>query len=664
MRKIGVMQKISLSALGEFRISTADGELPVQTRKARALFVYLAMSPGGSHTREHLAGMLWGRSAEPQARASLRQTLSSLRKLLADYGNFLSADAERATLDLQQVDIDLNRFTRLAQSDDAGELEQAMQLYRGDFLQGFGLPEEAFEEWLLFQRGHHRELAMQALTRLIDQYTERGEYVAALEQARRLLTFDALQEGIHQRLMQIYDRLGRREHALRQYRECKALLETELQVSPSTELTRLYESIKSGHAAGKADNGSGFEQAAPTMQQRSGKPGIAVLPFDNLSGDPAQQFLADAIAEDLVSNLAHDLWFDVIARTSTQQFRDDKSGVAEIAKKLGVGYLVDGSLRRAGDRVRISVVLIDARDARQIWSRQYDEVVDDLFDLQEQIAISIAAAVIPELGVAEQRSALRQHPGSLDAWSCCHRAFAHLYTFELDQLRLAQEMFSRAIELDPSYSQPYAGLAYSQMMYGWYDSTKKSLLEEARRNARHAIRLDNRDSFAHFALGRVLSMHLDYDEAILEFETAIDLNPSFGRAYFGLASVMVYAARYGDSLEPIDKAIRLSPADPHLWTFYNIKSRALAGLGRYDEAVRWARQALRQPNATFWSDLALISPLGYLGETEAASEAIRALLKKKPGYTCAQYEADDFMLIREAHEFIAEGLRRAGLPEI
>ena len=662
--KSGSMPDISLSTLGELRISSADGELALPTRKARALLVYLALSPGGSHTREHLAGMLWGRSAEPQARASLRQTLSSLRKALADFGDLLSGDAERVVLDVECIDLDLRRFEALAGGDDPADLALAAQIYRGDFLEGFGLPDEAFEEWLGFQRRHYRELATRVLTRLTDYHASRGEADVGLAHAQRLLAFDPLQERVHQRLMELYDRLGRREHALRQFRECKALLESELQVVPSADLSALYESIKAGATSRAADTTADSRSAeASGQERRSGKPAIAVLPFDNLSGDPAQQFLADAITEDLVSNLAHDLWFDVIARTSTLQFRDDKSGIGDIAERLGVRYLVDGSLRRADDRVRISVVLIDARDARQIWSRQYDQVVSDLFEMQEQIAISIAAAVIPELGVAEQRSAMRQHPASLDAWSCCHRAFAHLYTFELDELRLAQELFARASELDPDYSQPLAGLAYSQMMYVWYDSSKKSLLDDALRNARRAVRLDNRDSFAYFALGRVLSMQLRYDEAIMELETAIDLNPSFGRAYFGLASVMVYAARFADALEPIDTAIRLSPADPHLWTFYNIKSRALGGLGRLEEAAYWARQALRQPSATFWSDLALITALGHLGRMEEAREAIRGLQRKRPGYTCTQYSIDDFMLARESHEYTLEGLRRAGLPE-
>jgi len=146
----------------------------------------------------------------------------------------------------------------------------------------------------------------------------------------------------------------------------------------------------------------------PAAGAPSGKPAIAVLPFDNLSGDPAQQFLADAIAEDLVTNLSHDRWFDVIAHTSTQKYRGDKAGIADIAAELGARYIVDGSLRKAGDLVRISVVLIDASDGRQIWDQRCDRVADDLFQLQDEITMCIAGAVIPEVNVAEQRSAMRR----------------------------------------------------------------------------------------------------------------------------------------------------------------------------------------------------------------------------------------------------------------
>jgi TolB-like protein/Tfp pilus assembly protein PilF len=654
--KSETMYELTVKTLGAITFRRDKGEFRPPTRKAAALLVYLVLSPRGSRSREHLAGVLWGRSADEQSRASLRQTLSSLRKALGEQADLLKSDADAIGIQRDRLEVDVLEFEVLANSASLADLEQAAELYQGAFLEGFSLKEEGFEEWLAFTRQQYNERALQLFARLVEHYRMLQEYETAVRYAQRLLALDPLQEQTHCLLMELFNRLGRREQALRQFDECKRILEKELNVTPAPETRELHAAIKTGTPHRLA-------AALPVSDAQAGKPAIAVLPFDNLSGDPSQQYLVDAITEDLVSNMAHDLWFDVIARASTQKFKDDKAGTASIAAELGARYIVDGSLRRSDDRVRISVMLIDGTDGKQIWSQRYDRVATDLFELQDEIAISIAAAVIPEVNTAEQRSAIRRHPQSLDAWSCCHKAFWHLYTFDLPQLELAQSLFEQAIEHDPSYSQPYAGLAYSQMMYVWYDSSKKSLLETARENARHAVQLDNRDSYAHFALGRILSMQQQYADAILELETAIELNPSFGRAYFGLASVAVYSGNYTQAQEPIDTAIRLSPADPHLWTFYNMKSRALTGLGQYEEAMYWARKAVRQPSATFWTDLCLVSVLGYLGREDEARLAIQDLYRKKPGYSLEQYSRDDFVLAPAAHQLVIEGLRKAGLPE-
>jgi DNA-binding SARP family transcriptional activator/Tfp pilus assembly protein PilF len=664
------MSDLTVTTLGDVVFHRDKGALRPPTRKAAALLVYLALSPRGSRSREHLADVLWGRSADEQARASLRQTLSSLRKTLGPQADLLESDSDAVAIQRDRLEIDALEFEKLAISASQADLERAADLYQGAFLEGFSLKEEGFEEWLTFTRQQYNELAMQLFERMVEHYRMVQEYETALRYAQRLLTLDPLQEKTYRLLMELFARLGRREQAVLQYHECERILKKEFGVSPDAGTRELYASIRSSAAPGP-ENGP-RERIDPTQtaalsasvsSARVGKPSIAVLPFDNLSGDPAQQFLADAIGEDLVSNLAHDLWFDVIARTSTQKYRNHKTGIADIAAELGAHYIVDGSLRKAGDRVRVSVVLIDGNDGRLIWDERCERVVDDLFALQDEIALCIAGAVIPEVNTAEQRSAMRKHPQNLDAWSTCHRAFAHLYTFELPQLELAQSLFEQAIAHDPSYSQPYAGLAYSQMMIAWYDSSQKSLLETAYENARHAIQLDNRDSWAHFALGRIVSMQGNYREAALELERAIELNPSFGRAYFGLASVSVYSGDYAQALGPIDTAIRLSPSDPQLWTFYNMKSRALVGIGQYAEAELWARKAVRLPNATFWSDRALISALGYLGHEEEAHQAIQDLYRKKPGYTLEQYIRDDFMIADAAQQVIVEGLRMAGLAQ-
>jgi DNA-binding SARP family transcriptional activator/Flp pilus assembly protein TadD len=659
------MPKLTIKTLGGIKVSHQGCEFRPTTKKALALLIYLALSPGGSYSREHLAGLLWGRSAEEQARASLRQTLSSLRKSLGGQSDLLFTNAEDVQIKRELLDIDAIRFSQLARSNDHQDQILAIEIYEGEFLQGFSLKADEFEEWQGYHRQQYNEIAIQLLARMIEHSLMLKEYETGVRYAQRLLSLDPVQEQAHRALIELYIKLDRREDSLRQFEECTQLLKKELGVSPGPETTALYQSILAGESSGKAKPVATEELSTGSTFSplQSKKPSIAVLPFDNLSADPSQQYLSDAITEDLVSNLAHDRWFDVIAKTATQQFRDNKTGVIDIAQAVGARYLLDGSLRKSGNQIRISVALIDGSDARQIWSQRYDSADTDIFELQDQIAVSIAAAVIPELNTAEQQSAKRKHPQNLDTWSCCHKAFWHLYTFDLDQLEQAQSMFEQAIVYDPSYSQPHAGLAYSQMMHVWYDSSKKHLLDSANQNARQAIQLDNRDSYAHFVLGRVLSMQSQYNDAVLEFEAAIELNPSFGRAYFGLASVWVYSGHYAKAVAPIDTAIRLSPADPHLWTFYNIKARSLTGLGHYEEAELWARKAVRQPSATFWCDLALVSALGYLEREDEARLALQNLHRKKPGYSCEQYARDDFVLSRDAHKLVVEGLRKAGLPE-
>jgi len=544
MRKITEMSDLIVKTLGGVTFHRDNAEFRPPTRKASALLVYLGLSPRGSRSREHLADVLWGRSADEQARASLRQTLSSLRKALGERADLLEPGSDEVGIHRDRLQIDALEFESLANSSSHADLERAAAMYQGAFLDGFSLKEDGFEDWLAFNRQQYRELALRLFQRLAEHHRMLHENETALRCAQRLLALDPLREQTHRLLMELFARLGRREQALLQYDECERILQEELGVAPADESRALYASIRAGgvlaseHPAGEGIDPQLSPAPLPTVAGvPAGKPSIAVLPFDNLSGDPAQQFLADAIVEDLITNLAHDLWFDVIARTSTLKYSDDKAGIADIAAELGARYIVDGSLRKSGDLIRVLVVLIDASDGRQIWDQRCERVAGDLFELQDEITRCIAGAVIPEVNVAEQRSAMRRHPQNLDAWSACHKAFAHLYTFELPQLELAQSLFQQAIEHDPSYAQPYAGLAYSQMMTAWYDSSKQSLLETARQNARRAIQLDNRDSWAHFALGRVLSMQRQYDEARFELERAIELNPSFGRAYFGLASV-------------------------------------------------------------------------------------------------------------------------------
>jgi len=332
------MFDLTVKTLGGVSFHLDKGEFRAPTRKAAALLVYLGLSPRGSRSREHLADVLWGRSADEQARASLRQTLSSLRKALGERADLLEAGSDEVGIRRDRLEMDALEFETLANSAGHADLERAAGLYQGAFLDGFSLKEEGFEDWLAFTRQQYGELALRLFLRLAEYHRMLQEYETALRYAQRLLALDPLREQTHRLLMELFARLGRREQALLQYDECERALKKELDVAPADETRKLYASIRSGGAlANEHPPGEDVEpeqsraSSPPVSRTRAGKPSIAVLPFDNLSGDPAQQFLADAIAEDLITNLSHDRWFDVIARTSTQKYREDKAGIADIA---------------------------------------------------------------------------------------------------------------------------------------------------------------------------------------------------------------------------------------------------------------------------------------------------------------------------------------------
>jgi adenylate cyclase len=274
-----------------------------------------------------------------------------------------------------------------------------------------------------------------------------------------------------------------------------------------------------------------YELEAPPLPD---KPSIAVLPFENMSGDPEQEFFADGMAEEIITALSRYRWFFVIARNSSFTYKGRAVDVTQVAKELGVRYVLEGSVRKAGNRVRVTAQLIDATTGSHIWAERYDRELDDIFALQDEITETIVAAVEPELGAVERERAGRRPPGNLDAWGLYQRGLWHFYA---DPTRCgmdeAKRLFQRACELDPGFAAAYAELAWtheSDIHRGLTDDPEASL-EQAARAAEKAVALDARDAAGRCALGRVHIFRRAYDKAIAEMEEAVGLNTSFDRAF-------------------------------------------------------------------------------------------------------------------------------------
>ncbi len=408
------------------------------------------------------------------------------------------------------------------------------------------------------------------------------------------------------------------------------------------------------------------DPSKPGQASRKEKPSIAVLPFDNMSGDPEQRYLADGISEDLITALSKIRWFTVIARTSTFTYQGKAVDIKQVASDLGVRYVLEGSVRKAGNRVRITAQLIDASTGHHVWAERYDRETKDIFDLQDEMTQTIAGALEPELNAAERELAINKPPENLDAWETYQRALWYMWSFEKDKVPVAVELFRRAVYIDPAFSAAYAYLAYSHYIHvimGWVDDPDH-WLAEGMAAAKKALQCDDKDALAYFAAGRIHMMQGEHDDSIAALEKSLDLNSSFAESYHGLGMVLTLSGRLDEAKSSIEKAIALSPRDPLLWAFTIVYALACVLAGENEDAVLWAHKTMQNPHSTgYWSHAVLAAASANLGRSDDARNAVTAALKEKPDLTLSYLKKALPTRHEGGLEPYLSGLRKAGLPE-
>jgi TolB-like protein/Tfp pilus assembly protein PilF len=402
-----------------------------------------------------------------------------------------------------------------------------------------------------------------------------------------------------------------------------------------------------------------------TVPGFEGRPAIAVLPFDNLSGDPEQEYFADGIAEDLITRLSACRDFPVIARNSSFTYKGKPVDVKQVSRELGVRYIVEGSVRRASDRVRISAQLIDATTGAHIWAERYDRELRDIFALQDEITDAIAASMRPELQQSEEERAVSQEPQNLEAWDWAMQGWWHHSRFTREENAKARSLFERAIELDPHLVLAHVGVAtthHFDLLFQWSDSRERSVAE-LERAARRCVVLDAKNPHAQEAMGIAYRVLGESDKAIAAFDRAIRLNPSLGIAYFSLGLTLTFVGRPEEGIEKLDKAMRLSPYDPTTWLFCVAMALAHSAAGRDEEAVDWAQRSLQHRPDWLFSYLTLAASYAHLDRIEEARAALAEALRLQPGFSLSGLQ----IILSAARpaflERAIDGLRKAGLPE-
>jgi TolB-like protein/class 3 adenylate cyclase len=392
------------------------------------------------------------------------------------------------------------------------------------------------------------------------------------------------------------------------------------------------------------------------------KPSIAVLPFQNMSGDPEQEYFADGISEDIITALSKLRWFFVIARNSSFIYKGKAVHLKQVAAELGVRYVLEGSVRKSSGQIRITAQLNDVSTGSHIWAERYDRELADVFAVQDEITESIVAAIEPQLYAAENFRARRKPPGSLDAWDLVMRALSHYWRVTPEDNMAAQALLEKAIEIDPNYGQALSLLATSHMFgvnMGWAELATAAPIAE--RAALAAIQADSEDPWAHNALGGVYFSTRRHEDSLAEFELALQLNPNFSlaQATYGLA--LSHCARWREAHEAAHRAIRLSPRDPSCAIYYAVAAYAQFVGRNYEEAIALAREAIRQRGNLSGAYRVLTAAASMSGQAEVATVALQALRRVQPSISLAWIANQLPWNLRADREHYLEAFRRAGL---
>jgi TolB-like protein len=395
------------------------------------------------------------------------------------------------------------------------------------------------------------------------------------------------------------------------------------------------------------------------------KPSIAVLPFENMSGDPEQDYFADGMVEEIITALSRMRWLFVIARNSSFTYKGRAVDVKQVGRELGVRYVLEGSVRKAGQRVRIAGQLIDASTGAHLWADRFDGGLEEIFDLQDQVTASVVGAIAPKLEQAEIERAKRKPTDNLDAYDYYLRGLAGVHQWTREANTEALSMFYKAIELDPNFASAYgmAARCYPQRKAGGWMTDRAQEIAEAERLARRAVELGRDDAVAlctaGFALADVVD---DLDDGDALIDRALALNPNLAWAWLFSGWVKVSLGEPDAAIERVAHAMRLSPQDPQIFSMHGAIACAHFVAGRYAEALSSAETAMReQPNFLLANCIAATSA-ALAGRLEEARRVMARLRQIDPGLRISNLK--DVMYLR-AEDFAkwADGLRKAGLPE-
>ena len=617
-----------LSVLGRFELSGPVGSIDLTSRKLAALLAFLACTAPQAHSRDKLMALLWGSHFDAQARQNLRQALTRLRRVLGD--DALVTGGELVSLRSGVIACDVARFEALLADGSRNALRDAVDLYRGGLLAEIAIQEEAWTEWLDTQRQRFEGLALDTMVRAGEQELQLGNHEQALKAANRAIAVISHREDAHRLVIRSLAAGGRRADALKHYEDLASLLKRELSVEPDPATSALAAGLRKPHTARSGEASSGPPSEAPVetgavLLPLPDRPSIAVLPFANMSGDPEQEYFADGMVDDILMALSRVRWLFVIARQSSFIYKVRSVDVKQIGRDLGVRYVVEGSVRKAGNRVRIVAQLIETETGAHIWADRYEGDLRDIFALQDEITERIVSAIEPTVRTVEIKRALAKPTGSLTAYDSYLRALPYYYSQTREAVLRAETLLQEAIDLDPGYAEALGTLAdciTSRISTGWYEGSRRRAIDEACEAARRALAAgpDNSTCVASAAFAYGVLGHR-FDEALDLAERAIQvhLNSTFVRHRAG--AVYSVSGESDKAIAQVEAAQRMNPLDNKMATAtFTVATTAHFFARRFEESVRWGRRTMAitpDANIARWITAAALGHLGRLDEAQS-----------------------------------------------
>ncbi len=605
--------QVILRFFGGSEIQLPGGIVRGLSKKSHAVLAYLTVENSRPTTRDRVATLLWGNMGDERARHNLRQALSQIR---GELGPAILSDGDTLRLNDNVCQSDVSVFESGKDAWDISALKEALENYRGEFLEAFHVQSDEFEDWARETRESYRSVACKVIDRLADLLISEGFDTEAETVLRRRLTLDPCCEMAHRTLMELLSRQGRRTDALRQFKTCVAALRRELNTDPSPETQAVYSSISGD---------SQHLNIKPDLQVLNapvtGKPIVAVLPLENHSGADDLYF-SDGITEDLTTALSRFREIEVIARPSSFRYRDHTTPENEVAAALGASFLVRGSVRRAAQSVRISVQLVSAERGTTIWAEQYDRKTSDVFEVQSEIVSTIVSTLVGRVESARLMQSRGVALERLEAYDILLRGQYHHHLFTVKDCEKCIELFNLAIEKDPNYALAYAWLAcgLGQAIVHKIDDPSK-LVDKSQAAAERGLELDENESECHRVLAQNHLTRGNVRRSLWHQERALFLNPNDDRSLCAMGEILTFAGEPVSGEEWVRKSLRLNPYHPE--RYWSHLARALFHQQKYEETLRVLdRISRKRPDDLVYS-LAASAMSGSEKEVERARFALR-----------------------------------------